>query len=207
MNKHQVNDIRRMILVALRHDPSSFDLRMDSNGWVDIPALGDAINIMLDCEQDWDAPSVLYFLNEIGLNDRVQFRSGLCRAAYGHSTPKFEPNNATTPDGPLFHGTSSTLVSMIELFGLQPRSRRFVQLTTDFDYALEIATNGKGQPVVFQIQSKIATELGVSFYPTGSHVWLSTPIPADSLQLWMTEAPIDLDWGDMDSIDFDQPSF
>jgi RNA:NAD 2'-phosphotransferase (TPT1/KptA family) len=77
---------------------------------------------------------------------------------------------------------------MIECFGLLPSKRRFVQLTTDFDYANEIANSKSRSPIVLQVATAAALESNVSFYPTATHVWLSTSIPATCLQVWMDDA-------------------
>jgi len=66
--------------------------------------------------------------------------------------------------------------------------RQFVQLTTDFDYAREVASKLPGNPVVLQISTYSAEQLKVRFFSTGTHVWLATPIPTSCLQVWMDNA-------------------
>lgn len=189
MNEVAKDQLRRQLLGALRHTPEKFQLRMDRDGWVDALDIGDVINLLLGAERIWDCDSVHRFALEIGLAVRIQFKNGYCRASYGHSTSRFNPFAAETPDCCLYHGTTSNKVPFIELFGLQPGNRRFVHLSNDIEYASHVACKEFQQPVVYQIRRLDAIDLGVQFYATGTHVWLATAIPADCLQLWMNEAP------------------
>ena len=122
-------------------------------------------------------------LSNLELIDRVQTKFGFVRAAYGDSTVSFTPSASTIPDHPLFHGTSARNWSMIECFGLSPVKRRFVQLTTDFDYASQIAYSHGRSPVVLQVATAQAIENGVKFYPTDTHVWQSSTIPPTYIQV------------------------
>ena len=49
------------------------------------------------------------------------------------------PTAFAIPEAPLFHGTDAGVWSVIQTYGLLPQNRFFVQLTTDFEYAEEIA--------------------------------------------------------------------
>jgi len=126
-------------------------------------------------------------LDELGLNDRVQIKDHRVRATYGHSTKQFAPSTSAIPDQPLFHGTSANNWAMIECFGLSPFKRRFVQLTTDFDYASQIAKSHGRSPMVLQVATVQAIESDVKFYPTDTHVWQASTIPPICLQIWMDD--------------------
>ncbi len=198
----------RKLLTALRHHPEEYGLRMNSDGWVDVLDVGDAINQILRTETRWDRDSVQRSFIDLGLIDRVQFSSDYCRTMYGHSTPCFNPKSETVPETSLFHGTSGRNLSSISCFGLHSMRRRFVQLTTDFDYANKIAEQHGDSPVVFQVSLNSAIEAGVRFYSTRSHVWLATSIPFDCLEIWMTQAPIvDDDSFDLFSEPIDEDPF
>ncbi len=160
---------------------------MDHDGWVDSVEMGQLINQLTGTDSVPDFDEVLRVFQEVDLIDRVQFQHGLFRAAYGHSTERFAPSTSAIPNQPLFHGTSVGNWSMIECFGLSPAKRRFVQLTIDFDYAIEIASSHGRSPIVLQVATADAIALGVKFYSTDSHVWLSTAIPATCLQVWLDD--------------------
>jgi len=178
----------RGLLKALRHKPEQFGLRMDRDGWVDTLEVGKAINQMFQSKSQWDRSSIQRLTIELGLSDRIQFQGDACRASYGHSTIRFQPSSLATPDSCLFHGTSDLIFPSIEYFGILPMKRQFVQLTTDFDYAREVASKLPGNPVVLQISTYSAEQLKVRFYSTGTHVWLATTIPTSCLQVWMDNA-------------------
>lgn len=173
------------ILKALRHTPELFALHMNSDGWVGEQEFGVLLAQLIGVDEQLPMESINDILCETGLADRVQNKNGFVRAAYGHSTPIFVPTESSVSDQPLFHGTSADNWSMIECFGLSPRNRRFIQLTTDFEYANEVALSRGRSPIIIQIATAEAISRGVQFYSTGTHVWLSTEIPADCLQVWL----------------------
>lgn len=120
--------------------------------------------------------------------------AGLCFRFWRHKRSIFERVDqqqliSKQTDGNSKWAVSSRNLPSISCFGLQSMRRRFIQLTTDFDYANAIAEQHGGSPVVFQVSLNSAIEAGVRFYWTPSHVWLSTPIPYDCLAIWMTQAP------------------
>ena len=175
------------ILKALRHTPELFGLQMDSDGWVNTVQLSGVVGQLTGTESIISFEKLVSIFSEIGLNDRVQFKHGFVRAAYGHSSDRFAPEEKTVPDQLLFHGTSAANWSMIECFGLSPAKRRFVQLTTDFDYANQIANSHSRSPIMLQVATAEAIALGVEFYSTDTHVWLATAVPATCLQVWLDD--------------------
>jgi putative RNA 2'-phosphotransferase len=183
--------VSRTILKALRHQPQSYGLRMDQNGWVSSSEFGHLVAQLTGIEEILSCDELQNSVRQLGLSDRVQYQDGGFRACYGHSALQFNPTQASIPTTPLYHGTSSENWRMIECFGILPSKRRFVQLTTDFDYAIDIANSKSRSPIVIQVATVAALESNVSFHPTGSHVWLSTSIPATCLHLWMDDAWIE----------------
>lgn len=189
MDERFQDRLRRGILFALRHRPEKFNLRMDSNGWVDTLELVDAVNLICDFVKVDDRDDVKALVLELGLSDRIQFHEDKSRAAYGHSTIHFNPTQAAVPTIPLFHGTSASNLPLIECFGLTPMRRRLVQLTTEFEYAHNVASRSNSQPMVLQVMTTAALELGVQFHPTSTHVWLCGAVPFECLQPWLTQSP------------------
>jgi putative RNA 2'-phosphotransferase len=180
--------VSRTILKALRHKPESYGLRMDQDGWVSSSEFGHLVAQLTGSEESLNCDGLQNSIRQLGLSDRIQFEDGRFRASYGHSANQFAPSLAAAPTTPLYHGTSAENWRMIECFGLLPSKRRFVQLTTDFDYASEIASSKSRSPIILQVTTVAALGSKVSFYPTGTHVWLSTSIPATCLQVWMDDA-------------------
>ena len=186
------NKLGRTILKSLRHTPEFFGFRMDTDGWVYASELAAAFGEEMGLDRNASSQRLVEILDEMGMSDRVQFKRKRIRAAYGHSTTRFVPSSSAIPDKPLYHGTSANNWSMIELFGLAPIKRRFVQLTTELDYASQIANSHGPSPLVLQVATAHAIECDVKFYPTDTHVWQATTIPSICLQVWMDDA-FDLD--------------
>lgn len=175
--------LSRSMLGVLRHHPEQYALRMDKDGWVDALDFGKAINQIAQCVVVCDCDSLKKLVLELDLQDRIEFHTNRCKAMYGHSTSKFSPANSQVPAAPIFHGTSTSRLSTIESYGLLPMHRRFVQLTTDYEYASRVAAKYGDDPMVMQVVVDAATRSGTRFYPTSTHVWLSTEIPAEALEL------------------------
>ena len=176
--------ITRTLLKALRHCPELYGLKMDSDGWVSTDELGHFLRQLAGTNAP-NAKQLQQLFRDIDLADRIQTKPGFVRAAYGHSTDKFAPSISAVPDKPLYHGTSASNWAMIKCFGLSPVKRRYVQLTTDFEYASQIANSHGRSPIVLQVATAHAIECGVKFYPTQTHVWQATAIPAICLQIWL----------------------
>ena len=160
---------------------------MDSEGWVDSVEMGNLINQLTGTDSVPDFDEVRRIFAEIELTDRIQFKQRFFRAAYGHSAERFAPSTSAIPEQPLFHGTSADNWPLIECFGLSSVKRRFVQLTTDFDYANQIANSHSRSSIVLQVANAEAIAKGVRFYSTDTHVWLATAVPATCLQVWLDD--------------------
>lgn len=102
--------LRRTILKSLRHSPVLYRLNMDNDGWVDSVAMGHLINQLTGTDLVPEYEEVLRVLQEIDLIDRVQFKQGFVRAAYGHSTERFEPSTSAIPDMSFFLRSNFHLV-------------------------------------------------------------------------------------------------
>ena len=98
------------------------------------------------------------------------------RALYGHSV-SVEMNYARcTPPEILYHGTSMNANAAIAEFGLKPRSRNYVHLTSDNDAALE--TGGRhGDPLAIHVKALEMFHEGYEFYNPVGNIWLVREIP------------------------------
>ncbi|MCA9130402.1 MAG: RNA 2'-phosphotransferase [Planctomycetales bacterium] len=173
-----------MTLRVLRHSPRDFGPNMDQDGWVPVSQL---VAVLANYGIDPISIPIAKFMRP--LEQRVQLRAVMVRASYGHSCPEYQPGPPSIPDQPLFHGTTSECWPMIELFGLQPVRRRFVQLTTDVHYTTQIAHALESTPIVLQISTATAIEENAEFFATDTHVWLASHVPSVFLQFRHASAP------------------
>ena len=192
----RLSSLSRWLLKILRHSPEAANVTMDRSGWIPLiqitSSLPERLNGYSVLPHDYLAELI-----ENTLGQRVQFNGENIRATYGHTTEQFDPVEALVPDAPLFHGTAWERWPLIQYTGLIPAGRRFVQLTTDFEYANRIARSRSSNPLVLQVRSLSALDAGVKFYNFGVHVWQCTTIPNYCLQQWSTQAlPSDF-WTDL----------
>lgn len=181
---YHLHSIHFNLLKALRHRPDELNLQMNADGWVDLENVIQWIESLLPEVRHIGVTNVL-----AELGDRIQIQEGQIRATYGHSCFQFSPSRSSVPNLPLFHGTSSDYWPNIELFGLRPGERRFVQLTSSFDYAVQIAKKRPQEPIVIQVSTVTAMTQGIKFFDTGTHVWLAEAIPSSCLQVWNASQP------------------
>lgn len=161
----------RTLAHALRHKPQSYFLEMDSDGWVDMNHLLLALRHQ---HANWSAltSSDLQRIVEAGPYPRFEIRNRRMRALYGHSINVISVPTPDIPPGKLYHGTCQTLLDSIREIGLQPMGRRYVHLSTSWNYSKNVASSKASRPVVLTIRAKAAATAGITFWKSCNHVWL-----------------------------------
>ena len=86
------------------------------------------------------------------------------------------PGERRSPPELLLHGTPAGTVPAVLATGLRPMNRAFVHLTSDPDYAVQVAV-AKGGGVVLRVDAKSAADDGVEFFRANAHVWLARDVP------------------------------
>ena len=169
-----INKLMRTILHALRHDPASYRLEMDPEGWVSVR---DLVVALQDHHFAWstlDEEHIATVVREIGPS-RFEMNLGRIRATYGHSISVLASNGAELPPECLYHATSAEVLFTILSEGLRPMGRQFVHLTADVSYAGDVAM-GKGLGVILVIKARQAHECGLRFRRANHHVWLAETV-------------------------------
>jgi putative RNA 2'-phosphotransferase len=154
---------------ALRHNPAHFGLDLDEGGWASLEDL--VVAIRFD-RYDWALIDEPLLKAAIGGSDRFEIRDDRIRATYGHSIELGKPPPIAAPPPLLFHGTTEAALELIRREGLKPMGRRFVHLTSDREYALQVA-NAKQSHAVVIVRAAIATDAGRVFRYASSRVWLA----------------------------------
>lgn len=162
---------------ALRHDPARFGLDLDDEGWTNLEDL--VIAIRFD-RYDWALVDEEAIRTAIGGMDRFQIRDARIRATYGHSIELGKLPPVAVPPQVLFHGTTNEALPAIRREGLRPIGRRFVHLTSDHEYALQVANAKQGQAVVL-VRAAEAHATGQIFRRANDHVWLTDQVEASFL--------------------------
>ena len=103
-NNNRYVRLSKTMSVALRHDPDSFGIELDKEGWVDVDKLLDALRK----HKRWEGITEEDFHTVMSVSDKKRFEisDGHIRALYGHSIPMKIVKKPTTPPPLLYHGTA-----------------------------------------------------------------------------------------------------
>ncbi len=170
--------LTRVLCHLLRHEPESYGVTLDKQGWAEVDAVLGAVTCKLKRLCAWRRPTVedLRRVAEGKYPRRFQVTGGRMRALYGHSLHEVLVGEERRPPRYLFHGTCSNLLTVIREIGLIPTTRRFVHLTSDFDYAARVAASKYSSPVVLTVLAQGAADMGVVFRQANNHVWLAPSV-------------------------------
>jgi len=130
----------------LRHWAKDEGLPIDSDGWVSISELVEAIDGNISRAD----------IKQVVSNDskgRYEIRDNKVRAVYGHSIEDVVITNENTENIPdtLYHGTISKNVESILIEGVQPMNRNTVQLSDSIKTAEIVASRHGHDTAVLEI--------------------------------------------------------
>lgn len=164
-----VNRLSKIISHALRHDPISYNLTLDSNGWVDLYELETKLihkGVKTTVKEIVD-------MVESATKVRHEIDNNRIRACYGHSIQINKERIPVLPPKILFHGTLQSNISNILKVGLLPMTRQFVHLSSNESEARIVASRRKGKVSIIKVNSYDAYLDGIKFYEEKNNIWLS----------------------------------
>lgn len=168
-----MDDVRasKFLSLVLRHKPEAAGLALDPEGWADVEALLEAIDLIADRA---------HLERIVAENDKKRFvlssDGRLIRAAQGHSLDVDLRLTAVEPPETLYHGTATRFVAAIRAEGLRPGARRYVHLSGTEDVARSVGAR-HGKPVVLAVTARVAHDAGQPFFRAENGVWLTDPLP------------------------------
>ena len=169
--------ISKTISYALRHRPDAFGLKVDSEGWVELADLLDAVSRRLSSTVNRkDVEDI------VAASDKKRFEmdDSRIRATYGHSFEskiEFEPS---APPDVLYHGTSRTAMQRIRTEGLKPMNRQYVHLSSDIETARNVGSRHDGNPVILAVDAKRMNENGYRFFHSANDgTWMCDEVPVE----------------------------
>jgi putative RNA 2'-phosphotransferase len=173
MTDRQVR-LSKTVSHALRHEPASYGLVPDENGWVEVEALLAAL-----AKSGWPGlgEDDLHEMTARSPKKRHEIVAGRIRARHGHSIAVQLGVPASRPPDLLHHGTQAATVPLILEQGLRPMRRRQVHLSTTQSQAVEVARRHGPDPVVLVVRAGAAHAAGVAFHDVGNAVWLADAVP------------------------------
>ena len=173
--------LSKEISYALRHAPWEYELELDSNGWVSVEQLLNALKE----NSKWQSITMedLEHIVESSDKKRHELVDGKIRALYGHSVANKIVKESAEPPVILFHGTARRFLELIEDKGILPKGRQYVHLSNDIETALEVGKRHDYKPVILEIDAKKAWNEGVKFYLGNDKVWLADNIPRKYIKI------------------------
>jgi putative RNA 2'-phosphotransferase len=170
--------LSRTVSHALRHEPWLYELELDSEGWVDIDTL---LNALQHEAKRWKNLRESDLVRMIANSDkqRHEISDGKIRALYGHSVPEKLQKTEAVPPEILFHGTYPEAITQIRLQGLKPMNRQYVHLSTDQETAQQVGQRKTAAPIILRIDALQAHQNGVKFYVGNDIVWLADWVPPE----------------------------
>ena len=164
MAQEQNNLIRKgkQLSFLLRHDT---EYRFDEHGYREVQDLVQNHGFTKD---------EIVELVETNDKQRYEFNDdkSKIRARQGHSVNINIDLKETLPPDVLFHGTATRFLPSIKEKGILKMSRNYVQLTENFDIAMEVGKR-HGKPVILAVDTKAMREDGIKFYLSNNNVWLT----------------------------------
>jgi len=183
--KQTLVELSKLMSLVLRHDPASFGVTLDPEGFLPIADLVAALRTRL---ADLTAAEVVEVVETIEPDKRrFSIEEGEIRANYGHSFADRIAQARATPPEILWHGTIQAALSDIFVQGLLPMRRQYVHLAVDRDLARRVGAR-RGAPRLLRVESARAFADGVIFYRANSSFWLADSIPPRYLSLPDTAA-------------------
>ena len=161
----KITSTSKYISLILRHKPEAVGIKIDKHGWANTADLIQAIKIDMQ---------TLEYIVETDNKGRYEFNSdrSKIRARQGHSIDVDVELEEREPPAILYHGTAEKYISSIEKYGIIPKGRLYVHLSSDIETAENVGKR-HGNPVVIQINTGEMYADGYKFYRSRNGVWLT----------------------------------
>ncbi len=173
------NNLTRLLLKSLRHDPGLLGITLDADGWSNVVDVANCVELQFGEVAIEELKASIALLVQ---SERIEICGSKIRASYGASI-KRKSQQTDIPTCRLFHGTRVSIYRKLERLGLRSKNREYVHLTSSIDYAQAIARKWP-DGLVLEIDVKNALIGGVGFSRATSHVWLACHVPAEYLMAY-----------------------
>lgn len=174
MTSINFRQLSKTVSHALRHEPQSYNLQLDNQGWTTLTDLVIALNFK---GVKVDEVTIIEMVNR-SEKKRHQISEGKIRAYYGHSLEEKIIKESSEPPQFLYHGTIQDRINYIQSEGLLPMNRQYVHLSSDEETAQIVGSRRKGKLVILKVKAKDAYIDFIQFYKEQNGIWLSEPIPS-----------------------------
>lgn len=156
--------------MILRHKPETINIKLDKNGWANVPEILRGMKI--------DMATLEKVVAE---NDKQRFSFNddktKIRANQGHSVKVDVELIEKIPPEILYHGTIEKNLKSITAHGLLKMNRLYVHLSADIETAKKVATRRAGNIIIFKIDARQMYDDGYKFFQSANGVWLVDSVP------------------------------
>lgn len=175
-------DLKRLskfISLMLRHEPDTFGLILDEQGFTDLDAVWAQVQKRYGTTYNRDDLDTMLHDTEGG-RQRFEIVDGRIRAMYGHSAVPVTYPPVVPPDV-LYHGTTPQAAALIRKEGLNAQARQYVHLSAGIERAQNVATR-HGKPVILRIRALDAHNDGVVFHNPEPQHYLVKSVPPEYIE-------------------------
>ena len=179
MDKHTRERLSKFLFYILGHRPDEYGLVLDSEGYVFIKELLQALHE----EEGWSFVRQDHLQEILLTSDRARFEidGSRIRAVHGHSLSISTQYERTEPPKILYHATRRRTYPVILEEGLKPTGRQYVHLATTKELAVRMGKRRDSEPVLLEIQALKAHQHGISFYRAKELIFLVDFLPPQHL--------------------------
>lgn len=169
-----IKKLSKFLSLILRHKPETINIKLDKNGWANVPEILRGMKI--------DFTTLEKVVAE---NDKQRFSFNedktKIRANQGHSVKVDVELEEKIPPKILFHGTIEKNLKSISAQGLLKMNRLYVHLSADIETAKKVAARRTGNAIIFKIAARQMFDDGYKFFQSANGVWLVDSVPAKYL--------------------------
>ena len=176
--------LSKLLSGILRHFPWEVGLIPNTEGWIDIDDLVNAIKTKWRNKEfyKWLKKEHVIALALLDPKGRFEINGNRIRARYGHSIPVEIAYTEDTNVKILYHGTSSKNVNSILSSGIKSMRRLWVHLTTSKDDACINARRHGGKPLLLIIDADCLRSKGIKVYRASKIIYLTKYIPVECIK-------------------------
>ncbi len=178
-NEQQLLRLGKFLSYVLRHKPQEIGIKLNEQGWTDIPTLLKKMNAR---GKSIDRETLEYLVaNNNKKRYTIDSETNQIRANQGHSLSIDLGYQPQQPPNILYHGTAERFIESIFSTGLQKRNRHHVHLSPDVDTATNVGKR-HGKVVILEVLAEEMSQNGFDFYVSENGVWLADEVPANYLR-------------------------
>ncbi len=170
--------ISKFLSGLLRHFASSFNVKLDLDGWAELDEVVKVIR-----ERYGVGKLAIELIAKFDPKQRFEIRNGKIRARYGHSIDvRTDWSESSEIPSKLYHATHPKNIASIMKYGLLPMKRREVHMCELPEEAIEVGKRHCSDPVLLEIDAERVMKSGIKIRKKG-RVYTADIIPPEFIKI------------------------